>query len=196
MKTTGFFKVLCAIALCSVAVGARAMHIGYLYPAGGKAGTTVEILVGGRALWGVSGVRVSGGGIYEAGTLVPIIATPYEGYQFLRWNDDDTSAIRYLLLTSDTVFTAYFGPIDVGIGSTEEETNDIVIRPNPTAGDAYISVEQSSTVAIIDLHGRTMMAPLQVDNTLRILQGTLPKGIYFVSVSNGRGTTVKKLVIE
>ena len=63
MKTTGFFKVLFTVALCVGASALHAMHIGYLYPAGGQTGTTVEILVGGRALWGVTGVRVSGGGV-------------------------------------------------------------------------------------------------------------------------------------
>ena len=63
MKTTVFFKMLAAAALCASASVLDAMHIGYLYPAGGQAGTTVEILVGGRALWGATGVRVSGGGV-------------------------------------------------------------------------------------------------------------------------------------
>ena len=63
MKTTGFFKMLAATALCCGATALHGMHIGYLYPAGGKAGTTVEVLVGGRALWGATGVRVSGGGV-------------------------------------------------------------------------------------------------------------------------------------
>lgn len=67
MKTTVFTKVLWTVALCTAASVLHAMHIGYLYPAGGKAGTTVEVLVGGRALWGSSGVRVSGGGIRVVG---------------------------------------------------------------------------------------------------------------------------------
>lgn len=67
MKTTGFFKMLSAVALCCGAVALDAMHIGYLYPAGGKTGTTVEILVGGRALWGATGVRVTGGGVRVVG---------------------------------------------------------------------------------------------------------------------------------
>ena len=67
MKTTGFAKVLAAAALCLAATALDAMHIGYLYPAGGRAGTTVEILVGGRALWGATGVRVSGGGVKVVG---------------------------------------------------------------------------------------------------------------------------------
>ena len=67
MKTTVFTKVLWTVALCAAASVLHAMHIGYLYPAGGKAGTTVEVLVGGRALWGSNGVRVSGGGIRAVG---------------------------------------------------------------------------------------------------------------------------------
>ena len=67
MKTTGFFKTLWVVALCCGAAALHAMHIGYLYPAGGQAGTTVEVLVGGRSLWGVNGVRVSGGGVRVVG---------------------------------------------------------------------------------------------------------------------------------
>lgn len=67
MKTTGFFKMLSAVALCLSAAALDAMHIGYLYPAGGKAGTTVEVLVGGRAFWDARSVRVSGGGVKVVG---------------------------------------------------------------------------------------------------------------------------------
>ena len=42
-------------------------HIGYLYPAGGRAGTTVEVLVGGRALWSINQARISGTGIKVVG---------------------------------------------------------------------------------------------------------------------------------
>lgn len=40
-----------------------AAHIGFLYPAGGQAGKTVEILVGGSSLWGISSARVTGKGV-------------------------------------------------------------------------------------------------------------------------------------
>ena len=56
-------KTLCLAALCLGAAALFGVHIGYLYPAGGRAGTTVEVLVGGRALGNVSGVRISGGDI-------------------------------------------------------------------------------------------------------------------------------------
>lgn len=47
--------------VCSVsAQGQRPAHIGYVYPAGGRQGTTVEVLVGGQAL-GAGGRRPDGG---------------------------------------------------------------------------------------------------------------------------------------
>ena len=41
-------------ALALRAGAAPSSHIGYLYPAGGQAGSTVEVVVGGRALWGIN----------------------------------------------------------------------------------------------------------------------------------------------
>lgn len=38
-------------------------HIGYIYPAGGQSGTTIEVTVGGQALRGAKAIHVSGGGI-------------------------------------------------------------------------------------------------------------------------------------
>ena len=38
-------------------------HIGYVYPAGGQAGTTFEVVIGGQFLIGATNVFVSGGGV-------------------------------------------------------------------------------------------------------------------------------------
>ena len=49
-----------------------AQHIGYLIPAGGKPGETVEILVGGQQFWGLKTARISGSGVtVESFTSVP-----------------------------------------------------------------------------------------------------------------------------
>ncbi len=40
-----------------------AQHIGYLIPAGGKTGETVEVLVGGQQLWSLKSARISGSGV-------------------------------------------------------------------------------------------------------------------------------------
>ena len=49
-----------------------AQHIGYLIPAGGKTGETVEVLIGGQQLWGIKTARISGTGVtVESVQVVP-----------------------------------------------------------------------------------------------------------------------------
>ncbi len=66
MKTA----LIWSIFLVSSALSAQ--HIGYLMPAGGKAGETVEVLLGGQQLWGIREGFVTGKGVtVESVTLVP-----------------------------------------------------------------------------------------------------------------------------
>ena len=55
-------KTLLAVSFLAAAT-VFAAHIGYLYPAGGRAGSTVEVLVGGSGLGNISSASVSGGGV-------------------------------------------------------------------------------------------------------------------------------------
>lgn len=53
---------------------------------------------------------VTGAGEYEEGTEVTLVATPAEGYYFVRWNDGNTNATRTITMPSqDTTYTAGFG---------------------------------------------------------------------------------------
>ena len=45
-------------------VNARAPHVGYVYPAGGQLGTTMEVTVAGQSLRGVSAAYVTGEGVH------------------------------------------------------------------------------------------------------------------------------------
>jgi len=40
-----------------------AVNLGYLYPAGAQAGTTVQIIIGGQGLWGYNQLSITGGGV-------------------------------------------------------------------------------------------------------------------------------------
>lgn len=60
--------LLAALAACLLCPGRTALaqkepHIGYLYPAGGRQGTTVKVTVGGQNLEGASSLLVLGGGM-------------------------------------------------------------------------------------------------------------------------------------
>lgn len=55
------------------------------------------------------GGTVSGGGYYDEGEQVNLIATPASGYKFSQWSDGNTSASRTITVgSSPTTYTAYF----------------------------------------------------------------------------------------
>ena len=62
-RRRGVLALLCLLAAASAAQGQNAPRIGYVYPAGGRQGTTCEITVGGQFLDGVSAVHFSGPGV-------------------------------------------------------------------------------------------------------------------------------------
>lgn len=51
---------------------------------------------------------VRGGTFYPDSSLAHLQAIPNYGYRFSHWSDGDSSATRFLVVTSDTVLTAYF----------------------------------------------------------------------------------------
>lgn len=163
---------------------------------------TVHMLLdNGDTLFEADVVSVTGAGSYPDSTLVTLTAYydnyyPYFWYWVTPANDTLYDNPYSFVVTSDTVINAIFGPMCVGIDGTEGVAPDVAIHPNPATGDAYVSVGVPSTVTVVDLQGRTVLQPTRVASTLCIQQGTLPKGIYFVSVSNSVGTVVKKLVIQ
>ena len=51
---------------------------------------------------------VTGGGLYDAGTVITITAEPYAGYEFVQWQDGNTQDFRTITVTADATYTAYF----------------------------------------------------------------------------------------
>ena len=52
--------------------------------------------------------EVIGGGSYPAGTTVQLMANAYQGYEFVNWQDGNTSNPRYITVTGNASYTAYF----------------------------------------------------------------------------------------
>ncbi len=66
MRVSVILAALAVVASTAAALGQsdkREAHIGYIYPAGGKQGTTFEVWVGGQFLYGARQVFVSGEGV-------------------------------------------------------------------------------------------------------------------------------------
>lgn len=52
---------------------------------------------------------VTEGGIYHYGDSVALVATPFQGYAFISWNDGNTENPRTLVVTESQTLTAQFG---------------------------------------------------------------------------------------
>ena len=52
--------------------------------------------------------QVLGGGVYEYGTEITLVAIPNEGYEFVEWSDGVISESRTIVVTSDIVLAAKF----------------------------------------------------------------------------------------
>ncbi len=63
MNRVRWFPILGLAVFLATASPARGQYIGYVYPAGGQQGTTVEIKLGGQRIDGITGAMVSGDGI-------------------------------------------------------------------------------------------------------------------------------------
>lgn len=100
---------------------------------------------------------VTGGGKYRAGATATITATPKEGYEFVKWNDGDTSASRTVTVNADKTYTATF--------KKKVDVNAAVFTVSSTTSRAgeYIDV----TVAVSKNHGIASFAiSVEFDNNI------------------------------
>ncbi len=63
MGRTQWFRVLALVTWLATASSARGQYIGYVYPAGGQQGTTVQVRLGGQRIDGITGAVVNGEGV-------------------------------------------------------------------------------------------------------------------------------------
>lgn len=76
--------------------------------------------------------------LIDHGAKVTLTATPNSGYRFVKWNDENTSAVRTVTITANTNFIAYF---------EVAKTNKIYIGTSrPTA--IYIGTQEVKAVYI------------------------------------------------
>ena len=126
-----------------------------------------------------------------------ITAIPFDGYEFVSWNDGNTSNPRTINITSDTSFVAMFTTIGSSALQEVESTREFVLYPNPARCFVTIEFEalqERSLLRIIDLGGKVvkMFDIAAGTETLRLDLRDLPSGVYTLMIGN----TTKKLIIE
>ena len=121
MRTCVRVVVVAAAFLAPAALGQEAKrepHIGYLYPAGGQAGATLEVIAGGQNLRGANGdVCASGDGIR---------ATAVEYYRPIRnLNGDERKEIaRRMALARDKRLAEQKNRTATAVPAAETDTSD------------------------------------------------------------------------
>ena len=126
-----------------------------------------------------------------------ITAIPFDGYEFVSWNDGNTSNPRTINITNDTSFVAVFATIGSSALQEVESTREFVLYPNPARGFVTIEFEalqESSLLRIIDLGGRVVKTFDIATGTesIRLDLRDLPSGVYTLMIGN----TTKKLIVE
>ena len=102
---------------------------------------------------------VVGAGRYEYGTEAILNAIPNEGYHFVRWSDGETTAVRTILVDSDTTLIAEFainvysvtliGDNGEVVGSGEyEHGTEIEISATPNEGYYFVGWSDGDTSSV------------------------------------------------
>ena len=128
-----------------------------------------------------------GGGVHADDEPVSFSATAYNGYVFDHWNDNVTTNLREIMLTSDTTFTAYF---EIEDGIDEQAFANVHIYAHN--GMIYISGIAQQPVAVYDMAGKLLVRQLTTDEGSTLTIPIEESGVYLVTVAN---TLARKVVV-
>ena len=167
-------------------------------------------VVSNNAAWGT----VTGGGTYNAGATVTLTATPASGYRFVynagsmatltpipaagyrfvSWQDGNTENPRVFTVTQDATFIATF---ESSVGIDDVEAAAVAIAPNPATEYAVVNgLKAGSEVAVVDINGKMRLSGIAQSDMLTLDVSGLSAGVYFVRVSDGTETAVRKLIVK
>jgi hypothetical protein len=140
---------------------------------------------------------------YEYGTsgTNPVAGTPAARHSSIRYPNMGNATTSFGL-TNTPMIRLNFDDL-VGIDDDIDKANSFSISPNPTSGKftiAFDSAEQDNYIlSIKNVIGQTL-----IEEKLNITEGSkeeislsdYEKGIYFISLTNKKGTTTNKLIVE
>ncbi|MBR5353454.1 MAG: T9SS type A sorting domain-containing protein, partial [Bacteroidales bacterium] len=123
------------------------------------------------------------------------------GYRFLRWNDHNTDNPRTVVVTQDTIFTAFFSR-QQGIDSPLSPLPAFTLSPNPAHTSVTVTLAapcgSGCSLSLLDASGHTVLSlPLPAGSSNATLPlRDLPAGPYFVSLSSPQGSSSQKLILQ
>lgn len=187
IKGTLAFWLLWAFAPCATAQQAsRKPQIGYVFPAGGQRGTTVEAVVGGQILGGANGALVSGTGIrasvvgYKRPLTIGEVNRLRERLEEARKKIDPTATgpLRPRDFLNLREIAREAGITDEQLRALEEfrrRRTDPKRQPNPQIEEEVRVSIEIGTDAEPGIHELRIVTPIGMTNPLRFVVGTLPE---------------------
>ena len=148
---------------------------------------------------------VLGGGTYLEDDTAVLEAVPADArYLFGWWNEGVNDNPYQVVVSSDTLLTAYFllNPAYEGIEPSGREGEPFRLTPNPARGEAAVELregaEHGSVLQMHDAAGHEVLnEPLEAGTQRRVLDlRMLAQGAYFVTVKTPTYTSTRKLVVE
>ena len=134
------------------------------------------------------------GGTYNAGAIATLTPIPAAGYRFVCWQDGNTENPRVFTVTGDAAFIATFEST-VGIDAVEAAA--VTIAPNPATECAVVNgLKAGADVVVVDINGKIRLGATAECDRMALDVSDLSAGVYFVRVSDGTATAVRKLIVK
>ena len=130
---------------------------------------------------------VTGGGLYLENATATLTAVPKEGYQFLKWQDENTDNPRSIVVTSDATFTAFFDVADGIDGDFADGVQIYSVNKTIVIGNA-----ENSSVSIYNSTGQLLINEAAIA-TNKFVISVEHQGIYFVKVGKNK---VQRVLIK
>ena len=140
--------------------------------------------------WGT----VTGGGTYNEGATATLTATAATGYRFVQWQDGNTENPRTVTVTANATYVATFAD---NVGIDDVEASSLSVAPNPATVFVEVGgLKAGSSVSLVDINGKVCYRGTAENGKLTLDVSGLAAGVYFVHVSDGTETAVRKLVVK
>ena len=153
--------------------------------------------------------QVTGGGAFWYGDTATLTAIPAESHRFLYWNDGDTANPRTVVVTQDTLFTAYFEWIDQHEGITAPDgqlsilNSQFSITPNPARSSVTVTINpqlpilnSQLSMTLTDAAGRELLNTKVTSPNFQLSLSQYPAGTYFLTLRTPDTSSTQRLVIK
>ena len=141
--------------------------------------------------------EVTGEGTYNYGDEVTLIVTPYESYDFVAWTDENGLIVCEGLTYVFTATESCTLTVTINTEGVDEQSGNTVLYPNPVSDKLVIeSQDVIDFIEIYNLMGALVYNQNDCGDKVEINTSDLPSGIYFVRLTMGGGTQVRRFVKE